>query len=201
MSEVENKCAEVRTLSAKVRQGGRQSATAFRELAQKLLAITVMEQGQRLILRPSLRGDAVWVLEGGYRAPLVSDAGMLKLRDGHWLKVGYRLSLTGNNRLAVTESKIQYQWTDTDHSEVFRYDYAYEAEDQHPAAHLDLHALLPEPDGPGGPGWPLERVHFPTGRTSLEQVLRLLVQGFNVPPARPSEVWEPVLAEAERMFY
>ncbi|GAA1921260.1 hypothetical protein GCM10009716_32300 [Streptomyces sodiiphilus] len=201
MNEVENNCAEVRMLSAKVHQGGKQSATAFRTLAQKLLAITVMEQGQRLVLRPHTRGDTVWVLEGGHNAPHTSDAGLVKLLDGHWLKIGYLLSLTGNNRLAVTSSKIQYQWTDTDRSEVFRYDYAYEAEGRHPAAHLNLHALLPEPDGPGGPGRPLERVHFPTGRTSLEQVLRLLAQGFHVRTARPPEIWEPVLAEAERMFY
>lgn len=201
MNEVESNCAEVRELSAKVRQGGKQSPRAFRDLAQKLLAITVLDQGQRLILRPPLKDAASWVLEGGCQSQLTSDAGLLKLRDGHWLKVGYLLSLTKNNRLAVTKSKIQYQWTDTDQSEVFRYDYAYKAEDRHPAAHLNLHALLPEPDDLGGSGRPLERVHFPTGRTSLEQVIRLLAQGFEVPTARPVEFWEPILTEAERMFY
>ncbi|MGC9538017.1 hypothetical protein [Streptomyces sp. UG1] len=201
MSEVESGRAEVRALTAKVHQGGRQSAKAFRDLAQKLLAITVMAQGQHLVLRPNQTGTGPWVMEGAHKSQIASDAGMVKLRDGHWLRVGYLLSLTANDRLAVTESKIQYQWTDGDRSEVFRYDYAYEAEGQHPAAHLNIHALLRQPDDLGSSEWPLERVHFPTGRTSLEQVLRLLAQGFGVATAKSIEVWEPVLAEAERMFY
>jgi hypothetical protein len=47
-----------------------------------------------------------------------------------------------------------------------------------------------------GPGSPLERVHFPTRRISLEAVIRLLVGHFGV-PSNEAAIWRPVLAHSE----
>jgi hypothetical protein len=49
-------------------------------------------------------------------------------------------------------------------------------------------------------GVPLERIHFPTQRLSLEAVIRLLVDQFGVPTAEPANVWRPVLAVSEAAF-
>jgi hypothetical protein len=46
----------------------------------------------------------------------------------------------------------------------------------------------------------LEHVHFPTGRPTLEGVIRCLIVQFGVPSHTEPEVWRPVLAESERRF-
>jgi len=47
---------------------------------------------------------------------------------------------------------------------------------------------------------PLERVHFPTGRFSIEGIVRLLAEEFDVPTNRDAAIWRPVLAASEREF-
>jgi hypothetical protein len=81
-----------------------------------------------------------------------------------------------------------------------RYDYLREPGlDGHPQAHLQVRGGLVE-TGVLRPSHPLERVHFPTGRVSIEGVIRLLADQFGLPCNESPEVWRPVLAEAERMF-
>ena len=46
--------------------------------------------------------------------------------------------------------------------------------------------------------FPMGKAHIPTGRTSLESVVRLLVDELGVAPARPD--WKAVLARTERHF-
>jgi hypothetical protein len=46
----------------------------------------------------------------------------------------------------------------------------------------------------------MERIHFPTGRVSLEAIIRLLADQFNTPCREDPDLWRPVLAETERAF-
>ncbi|MEU0936092.1 hypothetical protein [Embleya sp. NPDC005971] len=195
MTSTENTLADIQRLSQEVHDGGRKSFCACRDLFQKLLVITVMAEGQQVILRSGPK-DAVRALEGAHRSAYApTDTGLVRLRDNHWLSIGMHLSLTKKNRLAVGQSKFQYQWEEDRSSAVFRYDYSRASIHVHPAAHVNIHGSF-DAAGPQ----PLERIHFPTGRTSLEQVLRLLIQGFKVPAATPSDVWLPALASAEARF-
>ena len=65
--------------------------------------------------------------------------------------------------------------------------------------HLQIRGTLTESDVPVYRDL-LEHVHFPTGRISLEGILRLLAEQFSVPCNEPETVWRPMLAEAERTF-
>jgi hypothetical protein len=44
----------------------------------------------------------------------------------------------------------------------------------------------------------VSRMHLPTGRVSLEAVIRLAIRDFKVPPRRPD--WQQVLASSEQTF-
>jgi hypothetical protein len=46
----------------------------------------------------------------------------------------------------------------------------------------------------------LERVHFPTGRISIEAVIRLLIEQFGLEARTRPETWRPVLAASEEEF-
>jgi hypothetical protein len=81
---------------------------------------------------------------------------------------------------------------------IVRYEYLRTPKDQHPGAHLHVNATPPEDCCP--PHRPLPRIHFPTGRISLEAVIRLLAEQFELRCATDKEIWRPVLAESERSF-
>lgn len=125
------------------------------------------------------------------------------LRDGRYLRVMVACYLdTADERgglLKVSESSFQYQSDPDGRDWIVRYDYMREpGGDPHPAAHVQvrgqLHAdVLPKRR-------PLERVHLPTGRVSLEAVIRLLIEQFEVPPTEPPGVWRAVLSESEQAF-
>ena len=68
-----------------------------------------------------------------------------------------------------------------------------ELTEPYPACHLQLRGTLIETGD-------VERVHFPTHRVSLEAVVRLLIEEFNVPTRTPAEFWRPLLAESEAIF-
>lgn len=59
-----------------------------------------------------------------------------------------------------------------------------------PHLHLQYGARLGRPE--------FERAHLPTGRVTLEDFVRLLIDAFAVPPAR--EDWEQALEESRREF-
>lgn len=44
----------------------------------------------------------------------------------------------------------------------------------------------------------LKKIHFPTGRISMEEMVRLLIREFGIGPLRAD--WENVLAEQQRKF-
>ncbi len=137
------------------------------------------------------------MIEGG----LAEDNDVVLLRDGRFLRLSivlFRAPHESGHRMKVEQAAYQYQVDDAGNRWAFRYDYRREPADQHPASHLQVRGNLWEAV-PLYRGM-LERVHFPTGRVSLEAVIRLLVGQFAVGANRPQEIWRRVLAESERAF-
>ena len=102
-------------------------------------------------------------------------------------------------RLKVEKSVYQYQLDEDGERWIFRYDYLRHATEPHPAAHLQIRGALTETSAAPVRGT-LERVHFPTGRVSLEAVIRLLVEQFGVRTNEDPSIWRPVLATSEEEF-
>jgi hypothetical protein len=129
---------------------------------------------------------------------------LLPLNDGRFLRLSVSLYLAIDDErgrlLKVDKSSYQYQADQAGNRWIFRYDYLREpGPDPHPQAHLQIRGTLTE-----GAALPedrtLARIHFPTGRVSIESVIRLLADQFGVACNEPPETWRPVLAEAERTF-
>jgi hypothetical protein len=137
------------------------------------------------------------VIEGG----LSPNESTVSLRDRRFLRVFivlFREPHNGSHRMKVEQAAYQYQVDPEGNRWVFRYDYRRDPRDQHPATHLQVRGRLTEPVTPYR--GLLERTHFPTGRVSIEAVVRLLIEQFGVPAASPPEIWRRVLAESERAF-
>lgn len=187
---------EVRDLTRRYMAGTPDSFTAFRDLADSLLRLTVLDQHGGVRLAAGPRPDTLAL--GGWGGP--DDP--LPLRDRRFLRLSVTLFLARTlegPRLKVEDSSYQYQ-ADRDGREwIFRYDYLRIPPHHYPAAHLQIRGGLA--GGYLSAGTPLERFHFPTGRVSLEGVIRLLADQFHVPCNEPPEVWRPVLALSERLFH
>ncbi|MBI3030945.1 MAG: hypothetical protein HYY64_15680 [Candidatus Rokubacteria bacterium] len=187
---------EVRDLTARYQSGSRESFLAFRDLADRLLRLTVLHESGAARLSAGPRPNT-FVL-GGWNGP--DDP--LPLNNGRFLRVTVGLYLEGTEhgpRLKVEQSSYQYQEDREGDRWIFRYDFLRNPPAPHPANHLQVRGGLLEDCLPQG--LTLERVHFPTARVSLEGIMRLLVEQFGVPTNAAPEVWRPVLAETERAFY
>ena len=103
-------------------------------------------------------------------------------------------------RLKVEQSSYQYQEDRDGDRWIFRYDFLRNPPAPHPADHFQVRGTLLE-DNCLPRGITLERVHFPTFRISLEAVIRLLADQFEVSTNEPADLWRPVLAETERAFH
>jgi hypothetical protein len=186
---------EVRDLTRRYMAGTHESFTAFRDLADLLLRLTVLAPRGVVRLAQGRRPDTLVL--GGWRGP--DDP--LPLRDNRYLRLSITLFLAQTpegHRLKVLDSSYQYQ-ADRDGGQwVFRYDYLRTPPYPHPAAHLQIRGGLA--GGVLSAGTSIERFHFPTGRVSLEAVIRLLADQFQVPCSEPPEIWRPVLAESEQAF-
>lgn len=188
--------AEVRELTNRYKAGRQDAFDAFRELASRLLHLTVLYPGGGVRLASGPRGPETLAL-GGWGGP--DDP--LPLNDGRSLRLSVVLYLEpfqDGHRLKVEESSYQYQMDRGGERWIFRYDYLRHPPSPHPAAHLQVRGELAEHCLPERT--PLERIHFPTGRVSLEAIIRLLADQFDVPCNRPAELWRPVLAESEGAF-
>jgi len=149
--------------------------------------------GLRLLFGP--RGHDRGVVEGR-RDALVS------LNDNRYLRLSVALFLEpyqGRTRLKVEKSVYQYQLDEPGDRWIVRYDYLRTPTDPHSGMHVQIRGRLHETEALE-PDETLERVHFPTGRVSVEAVIRMLVEQFHVPTNEPPEIWRPVLAESERAF-
>jgi len=164
----------------------------MRELVQLLLKLTVLKgySSLRLTKGPNARIQTL----GHPGCPLT-------LNDGRFLRLYSVMALEPTEhgtRLKVRSNGYQYQ-TDADGDNwIFRYDYQREPPDLHPPAHVQVRGTLHEDCLP--PHCPLERIHLPTGRISLEAVIRLLVEQFGIDTNEEPAVWRPVLAESEGIF-
>jgi hypothetical protein len=121
----------------------------------------------------------------------------MQLTNGRFLYVYQWLGLRRPERYLTTlEYRYVYQETEDDDSWIFRYEYQREPGDTYPypIAHLHVNA---EPVGYEGPKL-FPRLHLPTGRVTIEEVARHLVNEHGVPPI--SDGWPNVLLQAEAAF-
>lgn len=199
-SELDVLLGEVRRLTEEFKGGGRHAFSAFRDLAQLILTATVVPVTAYIGLYSGPRGPVSAVVLGGMSAPLAP----LPLNDGRHLRLTMTLYLAPRSeegRVKVEKAAIQYQVDPEPGTSrwVFRYDYIRDPRDHHPPSHVQIRGQLTEkeclPDGV-----PLERIHFPTARMSLEAIVRLLADQFGVPCNKPPKVWRALLAESERAF-
>lgn len=188
---------EVRDLTSRYQSGSRDSFQAFRNLADRLLRLTVLDNA-RGATRLSAGPRANTFVLGGWNGP--DDP--LPLNDGRYLRLAVGLYLEDTSdapRLKVEHSSYQYQGDQEGDQWIFRYDFLRNPPDPYPGSHLQVRGTLLEDCLPQG--LTLERIHFPTVRISLEAIIRLLVDQFEVPANTDPEVWRPILAETERAFY
>lgn len=121
----------------------------------------------------------------------------MRLANGSYLYAYQRLGLRRPERYLTTlEYHYVYQRTDDDDSWIFRYEYQREPGDKYPypLAHLHLNAV---PEGYPGPK-PFPRLHMPTGRVTIEAVVRHLLDEHAVPALSPN--WREMLSAAEGAF-
>jgi hypothetical protein len=162
---------------------------------RRVLAITVAHPGNNVSL--------IHLDQRSGRADLVSGKGNapkqpLRLRRGY-LSVLMSLDTTGDEGyLRVLKSSFQYSTTGERADWVFRYDFLRSPDNDYPGAHLQVNGDLVEMAG--RPDRHLPDLHFPVGRVSLEGVVRLLVEQFDVPANETEDVWRPVLSLCEREF-
>lgn len=189
--------AEIRRLTRAYQEGrSPASFTAFRDLVQLLFSTTIIPEHVAVRLAKGSRPD-VYVL-GGYRGP--TDA--LVLNNGHFLRLTMTLVLTDTAdgpRMKVDSSSVQYQLDAQGDHAVFRYDYLREPPDVYPSAHLHVRGALTEPCLSAKQT--LEDLHFPTNRVSLESIIRLLIEQFNIQSQTDAALWRPLLAESEAAFH
>ena len=95
--------------------------------------------------------------------------------------------------MKVMNSAYQYQLDRDSTNWIFRYDYLRKPPRLEPAAHLQINGSLAD-------GAPLERVRFPTGRVTLESVIRLLADQFGVACNERDKLWRPALDLSETLF-
>lgn len=123
------------------------------------------------------------------------------LNDGRFLRVSVSAYIDTDHEdyLKVRNSAYQYQHDVAGEEWVFRYDYLRHPHDPHPACHLQIRGKLQHPIEELQ-GIPLERIHFPTRRMSLEAAIRLLADQFRIECNTDSEIWRAVLTEGESRF-
>lgn len=171
----DSRLAEVRRLNRIIRGGGPDALSAFRELTHLLLNLTILAAGSTLKLI-RLTTDATKAVLGG-RTP----RDPLRLNDGRFLRLSAKLYLDRSstpNFLKVEETSYQYQLDQDGERWIFRYDYLRNPPGAIPAAHFQINGELAEAAVIAGTQ--LKRLHFPTGRVSLEAVIRLLAEQFQV---------------------
>lgn len=197
-AELDLLLGEVRDLSERYKAGGQDAFDAFRDLVARLLSLTVLAPYGTVALFAGPRGRDTQVLSGrravGDPLPLNENRGYLRL-----VMTLSLVQAQGRQLLKVMNSGCQYQLDEAGERWIFRYDYRRVPPDPYPAAHLQIRGRLDEDCLP--PGRTLARIHFPSGRVSIEAVTRLLVDQFGVPTTRRPELWRPVLSETERIFH
>ena len=196
-SDLPKALGEVRALAKRYLSGTPDAFDATRELLNFLLRSTVMDDREhvRFLSIPETQRRNTKTI-GNRLQPV-------PLNDGHFLRLVVNLSLDPiegeQAKLRVYSAAFQYQLDKEGEQWVFRYDYVRVPNNEHPASHLQMRANLLS-DACLPPHTPLERLHFPTGRVTMEAVIRLLAEQFKVPCNESGDIWRPLLAESEREF-
>jgi len=180
-------------------RGEEDAFDAFRELIGFLLSETVLDANGSVRLTSGPRRAYDPISLGGWNGP--DDP--LTLRNRRLLRLSmtlYREPYEKWHRLKVMSCSYQYQVDPDGKQWIFRYDYARDPKNVHPAAHLQINGSRLNVDGILPADRPLGRVHFPTDRFSIESVIRLLIIEFGVPSKTDSEYWRPLLRESEVTF-
>lgn len=194
--ELNKLLGRARELTKQYLDGGTASFGAFRELIQFLLDLTVIPPAGavKAEIGPRKKRDRA-VISGR-----LAD-GVVPLLDGKFLKIVLEAYLDPEDgeKLKVAKSVYQYQADEAGDRWIVRYEYLRHPADPHPAMHLHVRGTLTEA-GALPEDTPLERIHFPTDRVSIEAVIRLLVDQFKVETRTQPEVWRAVFAETEAAF-
>jgi hypothetical protein len=100
----------------------------------------------------------------------------------------YSLENISRREWKVKTEGYTYRLDDEDGRELLAYHWHPWTPPTFPHLHLKRATTRPE----------LQKAHIPTGRVSIEHVVRHLISDWSVPPRR--EDWESVLDENERLF-
>jgi len=188
---------QVRDLSKQYLAGGTDAFGAFADLVNLLLRTTVSKGSIGVRLNAGPRPKDRMTVVGA----VADENHLVSLNDNNLMRLSiilFREQYKDGHRMKVEQARYQYQCDDIGKRWIFRYDYVREPKDQHPATHLQVRGQLAETVSLHK--GMLERVHFPSGRISIESVIRLLIEQFDVPPNAAPETWRRVLAESERIF-
>ncbi len=187
--------SDARLLAEKTIRGGDKSPAAFAKLIGLLLRLSVVKnpQGGQVIFQ---RRKPTTVVISGWN----KTNALIPLNNGGFLRLAMTLFIDEHDRrfLKVLKSNYQYQLDEGDEW-VCRYDYAREPGNEHPASHLQIRGNLIAKDALPKTE-PLERVHFPSRRISLESVLRLLAVDFKIKTNNHADVWRAALAASEEAW-
>jgi hypothetical protein len=191
--DVNAACSRVREFS-KLYLSGQipESFEAVRNLLQFLLQITVLAPSEILRLT-SVKYRATERVLGVEGQPL-------RLNNDRYLRVSSILRMDetpAGRKLRAYETTYQYQLDQGRHRWIFRYEYLRRPDDPHPGAHLHVRAT---PIEDCQIAKPFERLHFPTGRPTIEWVIRLLIDQFQLTPNTDNAFWRPVLTASENFF-
>lgn len=196
-SDLPDTLGYVRALTDRYLSGTPDSFEATKELLNFLLRVTVMDDRDHLRYTTIPNAQRQSTRTIGVRSQPV------RLNDENYLRLIVNLSLDpiegAQSKLRVYSASYQYQMDKDGENWVLRYDYVRVPRDQHPASHVQIRGHLIA-DGCLPEHTPLERIHLPTGRVTLEAVIRLLAEQFKVPCNESEDIWRPILAESERRF-
>lgn len=179
--------------------GGPAAIEAFRALADLLLRLTVMDPSSYVTATFGPRGRDAAALGGpaGTSDPIL-------LTDGRYLRIAVSLFVDRSDvrgYMRVRKASYQYQADRAGSDWIFRYDYLRQpGPNLQPTAHLQVNGDLRVPEVLEDPT-PLGRIHFPTGRISLDAVIRVLAERFHLPTNELPDVWRSALAGSEPSFH
>jgi hypothetical protein len=184
---------EVKTLTKEVFESTRIDPTDFKNLLNKLLTITIVAEGQKLVLGGPKKAQS------GFIANYIEDKPLL-LNNDKFLKFVMQYKSGKGQPLTILYSCFQYQCDEDRHSKrfIFRYDYDVEPDDElHPVAHLQINGELREKNIIDKK---LEDIRFPVVRPSVESLIILLIDGFGLKPNDTTGEWREALKYSEAAF-
>jgi hypothetical protein len=167
------------------------TAQEFAELVGRVINTTVSQCPVKFVsVEPGAFTGFVGYCPNQYPAPM-------RLQNDRFLYLYHRLGLRRDERFLTTlEYGYVYQESEDPDSWIFRYEYQREPATgyRYPKAHLHLNA-----DPPGYPGTkPFPKLHIPTGRVTVEMIVRHLLDEHGLPCISPH--WQDVLQQTEADF-